>query len=194
MSDSLSLEVFQRLRGQVIEIRKVAEGLQSTNATVAHSLRRSAYVLSVAALDTYFHEKAAARLYQAACADATGAARVANYVQSVSAADVSGVLGESYIKLRLSYKTLVAPRTVNSAIAAWGDDADAVWMKFALSNSSRPDREQRQLELVYDRRNQIAHEADWDSVQLDFRPMEEAHLADCLSTVTRVAEGFDKLI
>lgn len=50
------------------------------------------------------------------------------------------------------------------------------------------------LEIFYDRRNQIAHEGDWDSVQLDFGSMQKAHLADSTQYVVTVASAIDPLL
>lgn len=194
MTASLALDTFRRLIQQVEEIEAVAVAIESTRPDAAPVLRRSAYVLAVAAIDTYFHEQAARLLWDAARAGSAHAARVANYLQSVSASDVSGPFGEGYIRMRLSYRTLVAPKGVDAVMTAWGADPDALWRSYCFASGTRPDRERRKLELFYDRRNQIAHEGDWDFVQLDFRPMAQAHLADCVSAATGLAEGFDLLI
>ena len=193
MSASAALSIFNRLQEQVDGIHQIARQVDVSDGQVAQSLRRSAYVLAVAALDTYFHEVAAVKLASAVSRAQHEAARVANYVQNVSAVNLTSASGPSYIRLRLSYKTLVAPRSVDAVIAAWGDDPMDVWMQYSLGQNSRPDRERRRLELVYDRRNQIAHEADWDSIELDFRDMSETHLVDCLTAVRQVAAGFDLL-
>ncbi|WP_420363567.1 hypothetical protein AABM26_04260 [Curtobacterium aetherium] len=194
MTTSASLTIFHRLQEQVDSIHAIARQADTSDPAVAQSLRRSAYVLAVAALDTFFHEVAADKLTVAAMRAHPEAVRVANYIQNVSVVELTGQSGPSYVRLRLSYKTLVAPRSVDAAIAAWGDNPEALWLHYSLAQNSRPDRERRQLELVYDRRNQIAHEADWDSIQFDFREMSESHLVDCLSTVRRVAEGFSVLL
>lgn len=194
MSTSLALDVFNKLIGQVHEAESVASGIEVSNPQTASIIRRSAYVLAVAALDTYFHEQAARRLFAAAQLGSPDDSRVASYLQSVAAADVAGPSGESYIRMRLSYKTLVAPRGIDAAITAWGGVPEDLWRDFSFALASRPDRERRQLELLYDRRNQIAHEGDWDIVQLDFRQMTTTHLKDCIGGVTRIAGGFDGLI
>ncbi|WP_144083368.1 hypothetical protein [Microbacterium sp. TS-1] len=176
------------------EIEGVAEEVGSSKPDVAPILRRSAYVLAVAALDTYFHERSAEKLRAAALRGSPDDARVASYLGSVTAAEVGGPVGESFIRMRLTFKTLVAPRRIDEAVLAWGDDPGDVWRDFCFAVGSRPDRERRQLELLYDRRNQIAHEGDWDPVQLQFRRVHSSHLEDCIERVTSVAEGFDRLL
>lgn len=164
------------------------------NSSVAAIIRRSAYVLSVAAVDSYFHERFTDLLRLHALRGAAEAGDVANYIQSVSASDVAGPIGEGLIRYRLSYRTLVAPVAIDKVLDLCGYDTQDVWLRVAITVGSRPDRLKRVTELVYDRRNMIAHESDWDSVQLDFRPMETSHLVECRNHVQTMVENFDTLL
>ncbi|MGG7451498.1 hypothetical protein ACQ3HE_11415 [Plantibacter auratus] len=194
MSASFALAVFERLIEQVDHVEAVAKEMDESNPPSASVLRRSALVLAVAAIDTYFHEQAAMRLRAAALQGAPHSARVSNFLKNVSAGDVSGAQGESHIRLRLSFMTLVAPSRIDAAITAWGGDPVVVWQNYCFAKGSRTDRERRQLELLYDRRNQIAHEGDWDSIQLDFRPMTQSHLDDCVVALRSLAAGIDAVL
>lgn len=192
---SFALDIFRQLISQVDEIEAAAARAEVDGfAITAPILRRSGYVLAVASIDTYFHEQAARLLTAAALKSAAQAAVVANYLRNVSAAAVSGASGESYVRMQLSYKTLVSPRSIDAAMTAAGVDMSDVWRDTAFALHTRPERLKLQLELFYDRRNQIAHEGDWDSVQLDFRSMEKAHLADCTRYVGTVASAIDPLL
>ena len=71
---------------------------------------------------------------------------------------------------------------------------EIVWRDTAFTLGTRPDRLRLQLDLFYDRRNQIAHEGDWDSVQFDFRNMAKAHLADCTEYATALTRSMDPLL
>jgi hypothetical protein len=191
---SLALDIFRTLQEQVAEIETVASRAESEGyGDVAPILRRSAFVLAVAGIDTYFHEQAARLLTGSAKASPADAARVATYVGRISAADASGPHGESHIRLALSYKTLVAPKGIESVITAWGGDPAIAWRDAAFALGTRPDRLQLQLNVIYDRRNQIAHEGDWDVVQLAFRPMEKAHLSDCVRHLTEIVTNMDPI-
>lgn len=192
---SLALDIFHRLISQVEEIEAAASRAEFDGfATTAPILRRSGFVLAVASIDTYFHEQATRLLTAAAIQSPAKAAAVANYAQNVSAADVSGPTGEKHIRLRLSYKALVAPKNIDAAMTAAGIDMDIVWRDTAFALGTRPDRLRLQLELFYDRRNQIAHEGDWDLVQLDFRNMQKAHLTDCIHYASDLVCAMDPLI
>lgn len=192
MATSLARDMFDRLLEQVKVVESVAARLEADgDGASAPVLRRSGFVLTVAAVDSFFHERGIPLLAAHAKLGATEAASVANYVQSVSAQDASGAFGESHIRMRLSYKTLASPRAIDSLLGAIGLDADSIWLSIAFGLSTRPDRLKRLLELHYDRRNQIAHEADWDVGRLEFRPMERAHLADCMAFLCDIVEGFE---
>jgi hypothetical protein len=192
---SLAFHIFERLMDQVTEVENVAARLEAEGDVAGPPiLRRCAYVLAVAALDSYFHERGIELLTAHARNGAAQASSVANYIQSVSATEVSGQQGESHIRLRLSFKTLVAPKAVDSLLTASGEDAQVHWLNVAFTLNTRPDRLRRLIELIYDRRNQIAHEADWDVGQLDFRPMEPAHLADCVTGIRSAVAAFDAVI
>ena len=183
---SLGLDIFNRLIAQVDEVEAAAARAETDGfAATAPILRRSGFVLAIASIDTYFHEQATRLLAAAALRSPAAANAVANYIQNVSASDVSGSAGDSHIRMRLSYKALVAPKGIDAAMTAAGIDMSIVWRDTAFTLRTRPDRLRLQLELLYDRRNQIAHEGDWDLVQLDFRRMEKANLAECMHSHTR---------
>jgi hypothetical protein len=191
---SLALDVLHRCLQQVAEVEQAAQRSEGDgHADVVPILRRNGYVLTVAALDTYFHEQGARLLVARAASGQVAAGEVGNYVQA-SAVDVSGPNGEGYVRLRLSFKTLVAPAAIDKMLAASGLDSEAIWLQAAFALGTRPDRIRRLQELVYDRRNLIAHEGDWDMIDLDFRPMEQAHLVDCVDHVRAVAETMDTLL
>ena len=192
---SLALDIFSRLISQVDEIEAAAARAETDGfAATAPVLRRSGFVLAVASIDTYFHEQATRLLTAAALRSATEATVVANYAQNVSGSDVSGTAGESHIRMRLSYKTLVSPKSIDAAMTAAGIDPSIVWRDTAFALGTRPDRLRLQLDLLYDRRNQIAHEGDWDLVQLDFRNMEKAHLDDCTRYASMLTGAMDPLL
>lgn len=189
---SFAHDVFRRLLSQVDEVEASAVRAEGQGfSSVAPILRRAGYVLAVAALDTFFHEHAVVVLVASGRVDLSDAARVANYLRNVSAALVNGPSAESHVRLQLSYKTLVGPKTITAMMDAAGLDSGSVWHDVSFAMGSRPDRVQMQLQLLYDRRNQIAHEGDWDFVQLDFRVMEQVHLADCARFLVSLAEAMD---
>lgn len=187
-----ALKVFHHLLNQVAAIQSAAEREESAGfANSVPVLRRSGFVLSVAALDTYFHEQGVSTLRLHALKGAEQAQKVARYLGRADQQQLVGTDGVNYIRLGISYKTLVAPKAIDQMLEASGLDPEAIWLRAALKLGTRPSRLRMSLELVFDRRNQIAHEGDWDFVQYDFRTMEGVHLTDCLTQVRQVCESFD---
>lgn len=90
--------------------------------------------------------------------------------------------------------TLVDLKRIGVAIEAPGGDPFTVSRDYCFAKGSRPGREGRQLELLDDRRNQIAHEGDRDSVQLGSCPMKQSHLDNCVVVLRSLARGFDVVL
>jgi hypothetical protein len=189
-SDALLL--FERLCAQVEKVRAAAaqEGVRGDGETAAVMLR-ACIVMTVAALDAYMHERGVEMLVAHARTGAAEARAVAGFLGRLRATDVSGTSAAGLIRYRLSYQTLTGPNKIDKLLESAGHDCEDVWLKVAMAAGTRPDRMRRQTELQTDRRNQIAHEADWDPVALDFRHIDDAHVADCLAHVRAVAANMD---
>ena len=186
--------IFERLAAQVVHIRDVA--VRETAAGHPEStpvLLRTCLVLTVAGFDSYIHEQGVRLLVSNASAGATEASAVAAYV-GLPVADVTGPSAQGLIRYRLSFKTLVSPTKVDDLFAAAGIDATDTWLKAAIAVGNRPERMRLQVSLQYDRRNQIAHEGDWDPIALDFRPIDAVHITDCTKQLHDVVEQFDRLL
>jgi hypothetical protein len=191
---SPALAVFERLLEQVRNVEAAAyRAADSGHLESVPTLLRSAYVLTVAAFDTYAHERGIELLVREAAASGDSADRVGRFL-SRRVDFVCGEHAAAHIRLALSYKTLVSPDSLDKLLLAIGLDAEEVWLSCAIALGSRPDRLRLQLQLIYDRRNQIAHEGDWDVVQIEFRPMEYAHLNDCIDHVEKVVRSLDTVL
>ncbi len=191
---SPAFRVFERLDAQVAAIRNVAVREVAGGFHTAPVLYRACIVLMVAAFDSYMHEQGV-RLLKAHAASAPGAARqVVSYIGGLSIGEITGPEAEGLIRYRLSYRALVGPPKVDELLSAAGLDADSVWLKVSVALGSRPDRTRLQLQLQYDRRNQIAHEGDWDSIAFDTRAIEPAHVGDCVKCVTELVKQFDVVL
>jgi hypothetical protein len=189
---SQALAVFERLCEQVDELRAAAALLHEDGLpAVAASMWRACIVLTIAALDTYMHERGVELLCAYAQSGHANAATVSNYLQSMSAAEATGPNAPGLVRLRLSYKTLVAPPSVDALLKAAGYDDTAVWLSTAISAGSRPDRLRALTQVQYDRRNQIAHEGDWDHAAFDVRRVSDDHVADCVDHVRMLVTNMD---
>lgn len=189
---SAALLLFERLCTQVEAVRDAAAHEHANgNDETAAIMRRACIVLTVAALDAYMHERGVEMLANHARNGPNQAAVVATYLGKLRAADVTGPSAEGLIRYRLSYQTLTGPEKIDKLLENCGQDCEQVWLNVAMAAGTRPDRMRRQTELQTDRRNQIAHEADWDPAALDFRHIDDAHVADCLTHVKAVATNID---
>lgn len=191
---SSAFAVFERLLDQVAHVRAAAARELGGGHDTAPILLRSALVLAVAAFDTYVHERATALLCDRAAQSAADAAAVSSFLRQTTAADVTGPSAEGFVRYRLSYRTLVAPEKIDEVFDACGVDVTRLWLEASIAMGSRPDRVRALVQLQYDRRNQIAHEGDWDSVTLDFRSIHDPHVNDCTAHLTSLVSQFDRLL
>ncbi|WP_062530881.1 hypothetical protein [Demequina rhizosphaerae] len=194
MSRSVALAAFDRLIGQAEELERVASALDVDDPVGAPIVRRSGFVLAVAALDSFFRAIGEERLRHAAACGGASVGAVASYLERVSSAELGTDARDSLIRYRLGFKTLVSPQSVDRLIKAWGGDPEEVWFAVALAEGSRPDRVRREIDLINDRRNQIAHEGDWDAAQFGFRRMTTIHLTDCTAALRAHANAFDEVL
>ncbi|WP_156155628.1 hypothetical protein [Frigoribacterium sp. MEB024] len=187
-----ALGVFERLMAQVEQVEEAALRAERDGyLESAPILRRSAFVLAVASVDTYFHERVVAMLSSRIRRGPDEVTAIVSYLRRGTDQELSGSDGLGHIRLALSYKTLVSPDMIDKALLAGGVDPQAIWLSAALKIGSRPDRIRLQLQLYYDRRNQIAHEGDWDAIQLEFRAMQQAHLEDCTKQLAMIIRAVE---
>jgi hypothetical protein len=188
---SPAFAVFQRLEAQVHTIRQVAARELAAGSGTAPVLYRSCIVLMVAAFDAYVHEQGVRLLQLRAAASPVAAEEVVSYLKGLTATQLAGPQASGLIRYRLSYKTLAAPNRIDELLLAAGLDPVAIWLAVSVALGSRPDRQRPQLQLQYDRRNQIAHEGDWDPVALELRAIEDAHVADCVKCIVDLVAQLD---
>jgi hypothetical protein len=191
---SPALPVFTRLQDQITTIQRVAERETAAGHGSEAALYRSCIVLMVAAFDTYMHEQGVRILRMFAGTGAAAAAQVISYLGAITPTHLSTPHAEGLIRLRLSYKTLVAPDKIDELLAAGDVDADDAWLRASIALGQRPDRLRRQVQLQYDRRNQIAHEGDWDPAALDIRPIQRTHVDDCAKCLGDLVQQFDVIL
>lgn len=184
-------QLFEVLMKQVQDLLTLGAG-QVVNATNSspYSIFRACIVLSVSALDTFMHEKAA-EIFTNLEQSTPGHPGVAQYL-AVSPGQLNQQQLASNIRYKLSFKTIVTPVAIDKAMEAAGVDASLIWQAIGAALGARESRLRNMLDLQVDRRNQIAHEADWDPAQLAFRRISADHVEDCLDCVRKVVEGIDK--
>lgn len=176
---SKRIDALEGLRGDIVD------------AETQESIYRACIVLTVSALDTYVHEKAA-EVYDTTLKGPTPPTAQMSAYLGIPAKQLAQPATISLIRYRLSFKTLVTPTKIDDAIAAGGVSASAVWQAIGIGTGSRESRLRNSLQLQVDRRNQIAHEGDWDLIAFDFRHISPSHVQDCRKCIGGVVDGLDK--
>lgn len=185
-------QLFDELLGQVNALSVLGQSQEAAGEVESSSsIYRACIVLSVSALDAYMHEKTAeAFLLGVQQGLPATNASIAGYLQIQPQLLTQPALPSS-IRYWLSFKTLVTPSAIDKAIDASGSDSKAVWRAIGVARGSRESRLRNMLDLQVDRRNQIAHEADWDPAQLVFRRISSDHVRDCTECIAGVVHNLD---
>ncbi|WP_414943776.1 HEPN domain-containing protein [Amycolatopsis sp. cmx-11-32] len=182
--------LFGDLMKRVENLRAIGE-VAGINDDDSESIFRACIVLSVAALDTYMHEKASEIFLTSATASTSIMQSVSSFL-NLTSARIAAPDAPSAVRYHLSFKTLATPNAIDRCMTAAGSAADEIWKKIAMDAGTRENRIRTSLELFVDRRNQIAHEGDWDPSLLDYRHISVTHALDCRRIVETVVQGVDK--
>ncbi|QRY83756.1 hypothetical protein JVY00_18205 [Tsukamurella tyrosinosolvens] len=183
------IEIFRELINQVNRIQTAAS---AGDDAVSAPLFRSALVLTVAAIDTYVHEIGTIALNDHwRVGDRSAICDYLNFPEERSADDA---LGADEIRYALSSKTLVSPQRIEELVQCCGQLPSTLWRSVAIKNASKPGKIKTHLQLVYDRRNQIAHAGDWNPVEVEFYPISSVNVDDCKMVARQVVYGIDSLL
>jgi hypothetical protein len=182
--------LFDELTKRVHDLISFGEQQEAAGfVDAAQSIYRACVVLAVSALDAYMHERAA-EVFTTAVQTPEAAHSIATYLSSnINQLHPPGVA--SIVRYRLSFKTLVAPNAIDQVIQASGSDPKQVWQAIGMALGSRESRLRNMLDLQVDRRNQIAHEADWDPARLAFRRISAVDVRDCIDCIEKAVNGID---
>lgn len=181
--------LFALLNSRVEDLEGVAI-LQSDagSAESAESIFRACVLLAVSSLDAFVHEKAVEVYLDRIATNPAALPPIASYLR-VSTSDLQSATAASLIRYKLSFKTLVSPDKIDEAIDASGSQSSTVWKDIGIATGARESRLRNALDLQVDRRNQIAHEGDWDPVDVALRHISVSHSQDCRRCIKSVVEG-----
>ncbi|MFF4715053.1 HEPN domain-containing protein [Streptomyces eurythermus] len=184
-ADSLFLLLSSRVEAlEDVAITQAEEG----NAESAESIFRACVLLAVSSLDAFIHEKAVEIYLDRVVNSPATLPTIASYL-GVSPSDLQTATAASLIRYRLSFKTLVSPEKIDDAIDAGGSQSSSVWKAIGIATGARESRLRNALTLQVDRRNQIAHEGDWDPVDVTLRHISVSHSQDCRRCIKAVVDG-----
>lgn len=171
----------------------LALNAQLTSAVDTDDLLRSALVQGVSAFDHFVHEEVRARMVLTqlgnhAAAKAYGKFRVS--LSSVNSALANGGANwlEQEIREQHGYLSFQQPDKVADAFRLISDVS--LWTEVGQHLNAKPEDIKRQLKLIVDRRNKIAHEADTDPTPPRSRyPISESMVRDSIEFLEKVVDA-----
>ncbi|WP_144043007.1 hypothetical protein [Kytococcus schroeteri] len=188
------IEVFEALIKHVEHLTESGNRCDAQGAQEAAEVHfRSAVMMAIAALDSYIHELGARKLVATIGHSSEDLSRAARYLNA-NECDFTTNSPEKYVRYHLTKKTLASPKQIDRLFEAIGLNPEEVWRHVAIELRSREDRVRGQLQLQFDRRNQIAHEGDWYSRDVQFRPISASHVTDCMKGVSDFVHALDVLM
>lgn len=165
-----------------------------TSAISTDDLLRSALVQGVSAFDHFVHEEVRARMiltHQGSHARARGYGRFRVCLDSVTSA-LSQPDGTAWLEQEIrdqhGYLSFQQPDRVAEAYRFISDIK--IWDEVAQRVGKTSDEIKRQLKLIVDRRNKIAHEADTDPTPPRSRyPIDDALVLESLNFLEEVVDA-----
>ena len=198
---STELDQFEESIRRVEALRALHDVLinQTTSIIDLTDLLRACYVLALSAFDSYVHEAARRGMMQIfdglrPSTDAYGRFKLS--MQSITGAptfsDACDNL-EADIRIQHSFLAFQKPDKVSDAIRLISDAT--IWEEIGKT-LGRPTKEIKdQLNLIVDRRNKIAHEADLDPTYPNTRwPINPADVKVVVTFITTIVHGLDAII
>ena len=165
-------QVFLQFIANIEEVRKtflIATSLSVPTSSVvdSNSILRSCIVLTVSALDHLIHELTLVGMNEIFSGTRAATPKYNNHNISLGfltaiASTPSFVLFESEIRKNLGWQTFQRPDKIKDAIGLFS--TVQLWQQIAIRMSSTEINIKNQLNLIVDRRNMIAHEADIEPV------------------------------
>ncbi len=160
---SLAKQIFDQalVDVQAIEGLHVAVSSMTTTALDPSDMLRAGIVLVASAIDTYAHRIALIGIvaqFQGHLPKKN--VRIPINIVGSATSTISTSQFENEIRSQLSYQTFQQPDKYAEALRHAG--VEDLWQKLGLSMGVAASDAKRQLALVIDRRNKIAHESDLD--------------------------------
>jgi len=198
-----AIDLFRISIGRVRDLTAVHNSLKAQASSVLDlsDMLRAALVLAVSALDYYIHEVVRSgmlEIHRGLRPEPPGFSRFQISLGSARAGINAGQNMDSWledeIRQRHSYKSFQQPDAIADAIRLICDKK--LWEEVS-TNMSRPAKDiKQQLNLILDRRNKIAHEADIDpTLSIGNRwPIDELLVNEAVDFIEQVVESIDNIL
>jgi hypothetical protein len=171
---------------------------QTTAAIDVGDIYRAAFVLGVSALDHYVHEKTLAGMIEASQGQRPHTPHFGKFRVSLDALG-PGLNNSPAVwleqEVRRIHSLLTFQRADAIADALRLVHPDPLWPALALTLSRATKDAKDTLDLIVERRNKIAHEADCEPNGLGIKwPISKAMLDDTIAFLEAIANGIDVLV
>jgi len=198
-----AIDLFRISIGRVRDLIAVHNSLKAQASSVLDlsDMLRAALVLAVSALDYYIHEVVRIgmlEIHRGLRPEPPGFSRFQISLGSARAGINAGQNIDSWledeIRQRHSYKSFQQPEAIADAIRLICDKK--LWEEVS-TNMSRPAKDiKQQLNLILDRRNKIAHEADIDpTLSIGNRwPIDELLVNEAVDFIEQVVESIHNIL
>ena len=195
-------QAFLQFSTNIVEVRKThlistSIGVPSTSIVDTSSILRSCIVLSVSAIDHLIHELSIIGM----CEIFSGTRpvtpkynkfNVTLYFMTAITSVPPLINFESEIRKSLGWQTFQSPEKIKNAISLFS--LIQLWQQVALTMSDTEQNIKNQLNLIVDRRNMIAHEADIEPVYKTKRPIGNADVRGTIDFIEKVGTTIYNLV
>jgi len=193
---------FKQHMSYVRELHSVYTAIspQSIKSIDLSDILRAEIVFAVSAFDFYIHEivrLGLIEIYLNKRSITPSARQLSISLESVMAALRSGPTDvfwlEKEIKDKLGWRSFQRSDNVNDALKYIIDDK--IWKLISDKIGSLPEDVKRELDLIIDRRNKIAHEADIDPTSPGARwPIDEMMIFDTVNFIEELVKAIDSIV
>ena len=197
---STSLDQFRANTGRVKNMVSLYKALRVsvTSALDLSDVLRAALVLAVSAFDHYIHEVVRKGMLDSFAGKRPSTSSFLNFQVSTSSvkeavSDSSRIdWFEAEIRLQHGYRSFQRAKSVAEAVRLISDVS--LWDEVATRLGTLAGSTKEQLNLIVDRRNKIAHEADMDPSSPGSRwPIDELLVEESMTFLERVTSAIDAL-
>jgi hypothetical protein len=184
------------------EVRKthlISTSLNVSTSSIVDtsSILRSCIVLCVSAIDHLIHELTIIGMQEIYNGTRQNTMKYNNHNISLGkmnalTANPPQITFESEIRKNLGWQTYQRPEKIKDAIALF--NPIQLWQQIATAMGNSEINIKTQLNLIIDRRNMIAHEADIEPVFKTKRPISDTHVTGTIDFIEQLGKTIYRLV
>lgn len=195
-------QAFSQFSTNIEEVRKthlISTSLNVSTSSIVDtsSILRSCIVLCVSAIDHLIHELAIIGMHEIYNGTRQNTTKYDNH--SISLGTMNALTSnppqisfESEIRKSLGWQTFQRPDKIKDAIALF--NPIQLWQQIAITIGDTEINIKNQLNLIVDRRNMIAHEADIEPVFKTKRPISDSDISGTIDFIEKLGTTIYNLV